>query len=87
MVERGNRALHYADVYHKLKRPDRFDYLRARPHLLSSSASADPPRCSLLTSKYRVRRRGQLVARVEHCCEHWQWCELATTRSTFGAHG
>lgn len=96
VVERGNRALHYATVYHKLKRPDRFEYIRKRPHLLLPGLSgrprrsadafhdgrppapmaAAPPHCQPMTAKYRVRRRGKLVAKLEHCCEQWTWCEL-----------
>ena len=77
VVERGNRALHRADVYHKLKKPDRFTYVRQRLGLLSPGPPAGAPRCEELTRKYRVRRGGQLVAKLDHCCEQWRWCELA----------
>ena len=82
VVERGNRALHYASVYHKLKKPDRWEYIRKRPFLLQPAVSADgsiggaPPLCHPMTQKYRIRRRGQLVAKLDHCCEQWTWCEL-----------
>ena len=79
VVERGTRALHSADVYHKLKRTDRFDYFRTRPHLLQTRVT-NPPKCAPLTNKYRVRRGGQLVAKVEHCCELWRWCDLSPLR-------
>lgn len=82
VVERGERALHRADVYHKLKKPNRFEYLRSRPHLLAPRVEpqVNPPRCEPMTSKYRVRRGGQLVAKLEHCCERWRWCELSPLR-------
>ena len=57
IVERGNRALHRAQVYHKLKKPDRFEYVRQRPHLLQPYPQMGlQPRCEQLTSKYRIRR-------------------------------
>jgi hypothetical protein len=30
-----------------------------------------------MASKYRIRRGGQLVARLEHCCQNWRWCDLS----------
>ena len=86
VVERGNRALHRAEIYHKLKRPDRFEYIRQRPQLLTPGPPVGPPKCEDLTSKYRVRRGGQLVAKVDHCCQEWKWCELAGGGARFG-HG
>ena len=83
VVERGNRALHRADVYHKLKRPDRFEYIRQRPKLLEPGPPLGEPHCEDMTSKYRIRRGGQLVAKLDHCCQQWRWCELAGS----GWHG
>jgi hypothetical protein len=84
IVERlPNRALHRADVYHKLKHPSRFDFLRDRPHLLQPATptheqpTTAPPRCDPMPKKYRVRRGGQLVARLDHCCANWMWCDLS----------
>lgn len=77
VVERGNRALHRAQIYHKLKQPHRFQYIRERPQLLAPYPPAGPPKCDDLTSKYRVMRGGQLVAKLDHCCEQWRWCEMA----------
>ena len=92
VVERGPRALGRADVYHKLKKPERWDYVRQRRAKLlgplpttpgaSSAGGGDAvdveraARCAPMASKYRVRRGGQLVARLEHCCQAWQWCDL-----------
>ena len=86
VVERGNRALRRADIYHKLKRPERFAFVRSRPQLLTPGPAPAPgaaaaPRCEPMTSKYRVRRGGQLVARLDHCCQEWRWCDLSA------AHG
>ena len=71
VVERGARALVHPDIYHKLKRPERFEWIRARPQLLQPRA--DPwsasPRCEPL------RRHYQRVAKVAHCCENWTWCD------------
>ena len=80
VVERGARALHRADVYHKLKRPDRWEYVRQHASRLLAPASpsaAVAPRCEPMTSRYRVRRGGRLVAQMDHCCERWTWCELS----------
>ena len=85
IVERGARALHRADVYHKLKRPERWEYARRnqaallQPH--PSTASVARPRCNPMASKYHVRRGGQLVARLDHCCQHWRWCDLSPLAS------
>ena len=84
VVERGNRALHRADVYHKLKKTDRFEYVRSRPQLLAPRRTA-PPHCESLTTKYRVRRGGQLVAKLDHCCEGWQFCELSPLKRRAGS--
>lgn len=75
VVERGEHALRHADIYHKLKQPSRFEYLRQRPALLLPAPHRHP-RCEELTTKYRVRRGGQLVARLDHCCNQWRWCQL-----------
>lgn len=81
VVERGRRALVHADVYHKLKRPERFQFIRARPELLLPRTTReglleDPlrtlPRCELLRSRYRR------TAKLDHCCEHWTWCDYMT---------
>ena len=74
VVERGARAVSHADVYHKLKRPDRFEWIRARPQLLLPREGVeDPqsarPRCEPL------RRRYKRATKVEHCCETWTWCD------------
>ena len=74
VVERGARAVSHADVYHKLKRPDRFEWIRARPQLLLPKEDVeDPqsarPRCEPL------RRRYKRATKVEHCCETWTWCD------------
>lgn len=83
IVERGSRALHHADVYHKLKKMDRFNYVRNRLQLLAPRAAPNvhPLPCESMTSKYRIRRGGQLVAKLEHCCENWQWCELSPLKA------
>ena len=81
VVERGARALHRADVYHKLKLPQRWEYVQQRRDSLLkprlSPWGESQSRCEPMSSKYRVRRGGQLVARVEHCCQQWRWCELS----------
>lgn len=89
IVERGARALHRADVYHKLKRIERWEYARRRAAQLlqppTRAADEPRPRCSPMTTKYRVRRGGQLVARLEHCCQRWRWCDLSPLASKRGA--
>ena len=83
VVEHGERALHPADIYHKLKRQERWEYVRRkRRALLSQPAHASSARCEPLSSKYRIRRRGQLVARVEHCCQQWEYCSLRPLSTT-----
>ena len=74
VVERHARALLHADVYHKLKRLNRFEWIRDRPQLLRPRKGVpDPqsasPRCEPL------RRRYQRSAKVEHCCDNWTWCD------------
>ena len=71
VVERKARALTPADIYHKLKRPERFAFLRDRPQLLSRRpTSAAPPRCEALRVRY------QRVARLSHCCAEWTFCDF-----------
>ena len=79
VVARGSRALYRADVYHRLKRPERWEYARQwRAQLLQPLESLQPrPRCATMASKYRIWRGGQLVARLEHCCQNWRWCDLS----------
>mmetsp|Transcript_3314 Transcript_3314/g.8246 ORF Transcript_3314/g.8246 Transcript_3314/m.8246 type:complete len:123 (-) Transcript_3314:43-411(-) len=70
VVERKERALLPADIFHKLKKPGRFDFLHERPHLLSQKPlPTKPPQCELLRTRYRR------VAQVRHCCAQWVFCD------------
>ena len=77
-VERAKRgkALRRAAVYHKLKYPQRFAYVRERPSLLQPREREHPSerfrstgrKCGPLASRYTG------VAKVDHCCKQWTWC-------------
>ena len=68
VVERSKHLV-TADVYHKLKRPERFEFFQAQPGLLQSS---DPTGAGMRCQPLRCRY--QAVAAVSHCCASWTVC-------------
>lgn len=62
-----------AFVYHKLRRPERFEpLLTGRPSYLTiddeSEAHGKAPRCELMSKRYRP------TAQMTHCCQGWMYC-------------